>query len=230
MAQVIRSARVEDSPVLIDYGQAGPPPLPPELAAPLPVAPLIAPAVRETQAEPEPAVPEEDEAAVREDLRRQAFEEGYRDGLESGTKEARAALDEETERLRALAGSLRDALEQGIAGAEDAMVEVAFAAVCKVVGEAASREDGVRAIVREAMRQVHAKEGLVVRVSAADHALLCAHGSLGEGAKVELAADERVGPGGCLIETSGGTLDARLEVQLRQLLAALVRARDAQGE
>jgi flagellar assembly protein FliH len=141
----------------------------------------------------------------------------------------KAELAEETARLRALAASLEDALAQGIAGMEDAMVEIAFAAACKVLGQAAASEDGARAMVHEAMRQVRAKEGLVLRVSPADHEFLAARVPPADG-KVELAADERVAAGGCLIETSGGTLDARLEVQLRQLLDTLLRARETQGE
>jgi len=49
-------------------------------------------------------------------------------------------------------------------------------------------------------------------------------------AKIEIFPDERVSIGGCLLEAGGGTLDARLEVQLRQLLDTLTRARGAQGE
>jgi flagellar assembly protein FliH len=128
-----------------------------------------------------------------------------------------------------LAASLRDALGQAIGGAEEAMVEIAFAAVCKVLGEAAASEEGVRAMVQEAMRQIRAKEGLVLRVAPADYERLAGL-SLGEGAKLELVADERVALGGCLIETAGGTLDARLEVQLRQLVDTLTRAGEAQGE
>jgi flagellar assembly protein FliH len=80
--------------------------------------------------------------------------------------------------------------------------------------------------VREAMRGMLAKEGLVVRLSPTDY------GALGPSPepKVEVVADERVALGGCIIETSGGTLDARLEVQLQQLVDTLTRARHAQAE
>jgi len=220
MAQVIRSAQVDEEPVLISYRRAEP------------EAPPPAPAVAEarTIAAVEPPPPAEDPRVALEALRRQAFEDGYRDGREHGEKEAKAELAQETERLQGLGASLRAALEQGIAGMEDAMVEIAFAAACKVLGQAAASEEGVRSMVQEAMRQVRSKEGLVLRVSPADYELLAARAPLAEGVKLELAADERVASGGCLIETSGGTLDARLEVQLRQLLETLARAREAQGE
>jgi flagellar assembly protein FliH len=215
MAQVIRSARVDGAPVVITYRPPGPPEslLPPVLQAP---AAAAAPVVQE------------DPAATLEALRRQAVEDGYRDGRDAGEKAARAEFAAERQSLQSLARSLGEALERGIAGAEDAMVEIAFAAVCKVLGAAAASEAGVRAMVREAMREVRQKERIVVRVSPREHAVLQAE--LAAEAAVEVAADERVAAGGCLVETAGGTLDARLEVQLRQLLDTLARARDAQGE
>jgi len=218
MARVIRSAHVESEPVVISYA---PPPQPdrlPQLAAlgvqaPPQVAPL------------EPA-PQEDERLALEELRRQAFDDGYRDGRSQGEKEARAELAAELQKLQALARSVRDALAQGIEGAEDALVEIAFAATCKVLGRAAASEEGVRAMVREAMSEVRSKEGVVLRVSPREHAALKAQ----LGAELEVLADERVAAGGCLIETTGGTLDARLEVQLRRLADTLARANEAQGE
>jgi flagellar biosynthesis/type III secretory pathway protein FliH len=42
---------------------------------------------------------------------------------------------------------------------------------------------------------------------------------------VHWAADKSIELGGCVIETDGGTLDARLETQVEGLRAALVAAR-----
>ena len=126
------------------------------------------------------------------------------------------------------------AAHHGIEGLEDVMVEIAFAAACKILGGAAVTEAGVRDMVREAMLLARGKEGLVLRVSPADYRILHADPARARAitgdAKVEIIADERVCIGGCLIEAGGSTLDARLEVQLRQLLDALTRARGAPGD
>jgi flagellar assembly protein FliH len=45
---------------------------------------------------------------------------------------------------------------------------------------------------------------------------------------VEIAADDRVELGGCLLETPSGTLDSRLEVQLANLRRTLLEARSRQ--
>jgi flagellar assembly protein FliH len=220
MAQVIRSAQVDHEPVLIRCRREEPLPL--EMPAPAPMVPAAATFI-------EPAAPIEDPREALDELRRQAAQEGYREGLERGEREGKASLAEETERLRGLAASIGEALDRAIGGAEDAMVEIAFAAACKVLGEAAVTEEGVRAMVQQAARQLRAKENLVLRVAAADHARLAGK-IVVEGARLEVVADERVTLGGCLVETAGGTLDARLEVQLRQLVDTLARAKEAQGE
>jgi flagellar assembly protein FliH len=81
-------------------------------------------------------------------------------------------------------------------------------------------------MVHEAMSEVRSKDGVVLRVSPREHAALQAQ----LGAELEVLADERVAAGGCLIETTGGTLDARLDIQLRRLADTLVRAHEAHGE
>ena len=240
----MRSAQVDEEPVIISYRraepEAPPPPEPvvmpammpagiPQVATiePLPdvrISPplLIEPALEEQMA-PLPSKPS------LEELQREAQEEGY----EAGAQAAKAELAEELERLRKLTRAIPETLAQGIEGLEDVMVEIAFAAACKVLGQAAFAEDGVRAMVREAMREARSKEGLVLRISPRDYELFYADPArvrpIIDDAKVEVVADERVS-GGCLIETGGGTLDARLEVQLRQLLDTLTRARSAPGD
>jgi flagellar assembly protein FliH len=226
MARVIHSARVESEPVVITYASPPQPDRLPQIAAlGVQALPQVAP--------PEPApqrdgrtTAQEDERVALEALRHQAFDDGYRDGRTQGEKEARAELAAELQNLQALARSVRNALAQGIEGVEDALVEIAFAATCKVLGRAAASEEGVRAMVHEAMSEVRSKDGVRLRVSPREHAALQAQLS----AELEVLADERVAAGGCLIETTGGTLDARLDIQLRRLADTLVRAHEAHGE
>jgi flagellar biosynthesis/type III secretory pathway protein FliH len=46
-----------------------------------------------------------------------------------------------------------------------------------------------------------------------------------EGAALYFEADERVGRGGCVVETEAGRVDARLEVQLDVMRRALMEGR-----
>jgi flagellar assembly protein FliH len=236
MNNVIRAARIDREPLLL-----GALPRPPSAMAsaletpaaltgtnaraePALVAPAASAAPSEAvRAAEQDRVLRESIAAERQRVLERAREQGHQAGLEQGRAEYEAQL----QMLRQLVGSMRAALADAIAGNEDVMVEIAFEAIGKLLGEAMVRREGVQAAVREVMRGVHERERLVVRVSPRDHALLAVDGFKprnGDGQAVELLADERVELGGCLIETGGGTLDGRLETQLKRLRDTLVGA------
>jgi flagellar assembly protein FliH len=183
------------------------------------------------------ASPAEEEEAFRERLeveRLEVLAEAEVQGFEAGLQRGAAAYTEQIDELANVVASARSALESGIAGTEDVMVEIAFEAVCKILGDAVGDSAGVVAVVREILRTVHERERLVVRVSPAQHEILLQHrGQLlkGEdGMTIDFVADERVTLGGCLVETTGGTLDGRLETQLQRLIDTLTSARRMQGE
>jgi flagellar assembly protein FliH len=160
----------------------------------------------------------------------QAAERGYEEGHQRGAAEGRQALDVEAARMRALLGELRQLRGQVLDGAEDTMVEIAFAALCRLAGtEAASRDVAVRA-VREACAELRAGDVLTVLVHPDDLAQVVSQLERPPG--VNLVAGPAVGLGGCMIESAAGTLDARLDTQLEQLRRALLRARSSrrQGE
>lgn len=170
----------------------------------------------------------EQDRLLRESLaeeRQRVLERAHEEGFAQGRDEAHAELRDEVDAMRALVGAWPKALHGALQAAEDTMVEIAFEAACKVLGDALVRREGVEACVREALAEVREREGLVVRLASRDHALLTGGGRTAwspDGRRVELVADERVLLGGCLIETSGGTLDARLETQLQRLRDTLL--------
>lgn len=218
MAQIIPRAELRADPYVLSY----PPPPAPEVAS-AGLRESGPPAASSEPADAAPALAEEPPAIALEALRKQAFEDGYRDGYESGARQAKEELAGQASALARLLGSAQEALAGEIGGLEEVAVEIAYAAVCRVLGAAAGSEEAVRAMARQALEEVRSREKVRVRVSAADHALLAGLASPLPG---ELLADERVAAGGCIIESAGGLLDARLEVQLRQLLVALTRVRN----
>jgi flagellar assembly protein FliH len=196
------------------------------LACRAPAAPQPSPA---SDAPP----PAEDPVAVLHELRKQAFDDGYRDGLAAGTEEGRAMLAVQAEALREAARAVCEAAARALEAQEDALVEVAFAAACRLVGDVALTREGARGAVRQALRELQARERLVLRVPPLAYRQLTEDpgfaAALRDGQGTEIVADERLGEAGCVIESAGGTLDARLEVQLQQLAAALRAARTTQA-
>jgi hypothetical protein len=90
----------------------------------------------------------------------------------------------------------------------------------------------VKDLVKQAATHALNSEKVVVRLHAADLAMLREAGaldaSLPSGALVTWVADKAVALGGCVIETDGGELDARLETQIDRLRSALVIARKSE--
>ncbi len=166
-----------------------------------------------------------------EEEKQKAVERGYTEGYNAGAAAAEEAYSQRLAQLQALISGAIDALTRDIAGVEDAALEIVFTAVAKILGKALVEGDGVTAIVREVINHAKNRENLVIRVSPADFAVLEQNrGRLLVGiedGKVELVADDRVQLGGCLLETAGGNLDGRLEVQVQQLRDTLSTARAA---
>jgi flagellar assembly protein FliH len=168
--------------------------------------------------------------------KRQAFEEGRLAGAKQGESAGRAAAlaeySQRIERLDAVLAELTDEVPRRLEACEEDVVALAFAAVCKIVGRAAITPKGARGAVLAALDQLRTRPLVALRVHPNDLALLRGDDRIadmialhGAAQGLEWRADERVKLGGCVLETAGGTLDARLETQLDSLRASLVKAR-----
>lgn len=154
---------------------------------------------------------------------------GHEAGLAAGQAAGQAEWADRTARLDALLGSVQAQLADGIAGHEDLMVELAFEAVVRILGQAAPTAQGVRGVVREAIGALRDREQVLVRLSPRDAGLLRAMqgdlAGLAGSTGLEIVADETIELGGCLLETAHGGLDARLETQMQRLRELLLAAR-----
>jgi flagellar assembly protein FliH len=245
MATVIRAARIDGAPVVL----ALQPPVPrdrPAAPTPEPLRVEQAPAAAPDPLvhEPPPRTPADaaiqlaqQDSLLRESIaveRQRVLDEARQQGYAAGVEQARADNDGHLQALQQLIGSMRGALSDGIVGAEDLIVEIAFEAVCRIIGDAVGRREGVLAVVREVIRGVRERENLVVRVAPQDYELIAGERQRllrnGDASRIELVSDERIELGGCLIETAGGTLDGRLETQLQRLRDTLASASRMQPE
>lgn len=153
---------------------------------------------------------------------------GHEEGLAQGQAEGRAGADAAVaRRLRELDAIVKDAAAvtaRLLADQESTLVDVAYAAICRLAGDAAASRDGALAQVRAAVAQLRDTTGLRIGVHPDDAAWLAEHASSQDGGWT-LQADARVTLGGCIVEGSHGTLDARLELQLDRLREALLATR-----
>ena len=144
----------------------------------------------------------------REEEMQRGFEAGYQEGLAQLTEKLL-----ETERAR----------EQILAAQEKEVIEMVLEIAKKVVARE-FKKGAVTDVVRQAISQASG-DRVVVRTHPTDRPKL-------EGLKAGLAEveksrllvwqeDEAITPGGCVVETELGTVDARLETQWRAIQSAL---------
>ena len=172
-----------------------------------------------------------DEArAFADEIRRQALEEtarlrdeAYREGMEKSLAEFEQNLLEALEiRERVWRETEKDLLRLAVRLAE------------KIIGrEIQAEKQTVTDIVAAALQNARQQEKLTVRVNPADLSLIEEEREKflpsGRARFIDFIADPRVASGGCLIESEVGTIDARLETQLRVLERALLAQSEGEG-
>jgi type III secretion protein L len=158
-----------------------------------------------------------------DEIRREALEEtarlrdeAYREGMEKSLAEFEQNLLEALEiRERVWRETEKDLLRLAVRLAE------------KIIGrEIKAEKRTVTDIVAAALQNARQQEKLTVRVNPSDLSLIEEEREKflpsGRARFIDFIADPRVASGGCLIESEVGTIDARLETQLRVLERALL--------
>jgi flagellar assembly protein FliH len=175
-----------------------------------------------------------------EEGRVEGFEKGRAEGLQAGQaaayEAAASAFRERLDRLDKLLRDLPAQIDRRLIATEDDMVDTVFAAVCRIAGESATSEDGIRSIVRTAVAQLRTRPITAIRVHPNDlaglqsdsefEALVQRHHAE---THLQWIPDERVKLGGCIVESPEGSLDARLEIQLQGLRELLLQVRSARA-
>jgi flagellar biosynthesis/type III secretory pathway protein FliH len=167
---------------------------------------------------------QEEEAERTARVCHEAAERGHAEGRLRAEQEAQVAVHKELTHIQVLLHELRKQQSLRAEECEDVLVEITFAAVCRVLGDQAAHPEGLRALVRQAADDLADRDVLQVRLHPDDVELVAGMAD-SVPAGVTLLADSAIRLGGCLIDGSGGTLDARLETQIAELAAALSAAR-----
>lgn len=178
-----------------------------------------------------------------EELARQAYEEshskGYQDGFEQGQQEGFAqgnqtALAEmqqtmqlTLEKAQNIIKTAEQEARQMILDAEREIVAIALAVAGRVLArEIEENPTTILPIVKEALDKVRDQEQINIRVSPDDYEMvLMAKRDLqvmvGRENSLSVVADHVVPKGGCVIETSLGTVDAKLDTKLELVHKAI---------
>gem|GEM_PF-1135869 len=170
------------------------------------------------------------------EIRAQAWTEGYAEGVAMGRAEGlKAGHDEIAEQLRtvrALVEAAASARRELLRELEPEIIELTLDIVSKIIGESIRSNPAlVINVVAQALRQVAVSDSLRIRLNPRDAELLQSHwaealeNNPGD-FQWEIVADPRISSGGCVVETPSGKVDAQIETQMVQIRSALLPGKE----
>lgn len=160
--------------------------------------------------------------AEAEQLREQARAEGYADGHRAGREDAAAEISSAVQALDEAVRSIESLRADVVEAVERDAIELALELAGKILeGAQGAPTETVLEAVRGALRRVSDRRKIAVLVNPADHeALSSAIDRLtrgGSGVELcELRSEERVAPGGAIVRTAEGEVDASVATQLER--------------
>lgn len=157
---------------------------------------------------------------------------GREEGAAEASERAAAERARHVKALKSVAVELKAAVERDRAAIAAACSEIVLEVLKKLAGPLLAAPEAVTGAVTQVLQRLKDDQRVVVRVQPADlDTLTAAKPALSRalaGAALTLVADQRVELGGCIVESTLGNLDGRLEVQLSELYEIL-RTAKAEG-
>lgn len=165
-----------------------------------------------------------------EELQRR-IEEAFGQGAEEERKHA----DED---LAGIYSALTEAIsvvsklrERIVRESEDELLKLAFMVAKKIVRQEIKHDRRILAqLVSEALREFPEQHDIVVSLNPEDYKVIASNRELflagvGDDRQITLKPDETTTLGGCVVESSTGVIDARIEAQLDEIYEGLIEER-----
>ena len=160
-----------------------------------------------------------------------AKKQGHAIGLQQGLDEAKRQMAEQLKQTADICNAMVAAAEQEssrvLLEAEPKIIELVLAISRKIIcDEVEERPAVVLGLVRGALERVRDQNQIIIHVSPEDYEFILQSRQLlqtvvGAERSLTLTADSVLGKGGCLIETSFGTVEAGIDTQLESIRRVL---------
>jgi flagellar assembly protein FliH len=167
--------------------------------------------------EPEPSSPAVDVALVEKTAYENGFMQGEKSGLEIAEKNVEAIMKRYSDAILEIS-KLRSYLHIQV---EHEVVKLAVEVAKKIVHREINADpDVIQTLVHVALSHVAEKSAVTIHLNPADYNhLLEQRAGLAQAAACDIAllADKSIDRGGCLIQTTCGDIDARIEEKFREV-------------
>jgi flagellar assembly protein FliH len=158
----------------------------------------------------------------------QRVQEGYDKGFEEGKRQAERGLSNVFRALREAVDELDGLREQVLRESEEDLLKLAIMIARKIINQEIATDRMILAkIVAAAVNSASEREDIVIRLNPEDHRLVAAHKQLylngfNDDRLLDLKSDDSVTPGGCIVDTAMGEIDARTDAQLDEIFRRLM--------
>jgi flagellar assembly protein FliH len=162
----------------------------------------------------------DDESPMTDEL----VEEAFAKGMDRGRSEVMVALKEKVDQatfaLKTAIEELGRVREKDVKQMEVETVRLSMAIAKKIIGAEVSRREVIAHVVKKAMQKVTDPRSLTLRINPKDSETLRelqeSQSAIGDiPANFTLVEDESILQGGCIIETTLGDVDARIDQQIK---------------
>ncbi len=165
--------------------------------------------------------------ALVQDAYHRGLQEGKQGGYNQGLSEGKAAAQQVIDQIQPILTEINQTKNQIYISAEKDILELAMAIAGKLVGDLAlNHRELVLDTIKKSLPLLLEKSKLTIKVSPQQEDfikeqfddILEMDSDLKE---ITIEADRRINRGGCVLETSSGRIDARIDKQLEVLTSAL---------
>jgi flagellar assembly protein FliH len=181
--------------------------------------------------EPDPLPTPDEERAIVEALREQARAEAYAAGLVEGRAELQSAIAS----LQAAVADLEHRRDALCVAVEPVAYALALSGAEQIVGAALDvRPELILEAARGALRRIVDRDRVTILVNPDDLDRMRSHAAdlaeeLGGIGSLDVQAERRIAPGGVIVQTPDGDVDARVDTRIERL-GDVVREALAPGE
>lgn len=161
-------------------------------------------------------------------VKRDAYNKGIEDGLNKGRMLTLKELGTELKILKGLIEGVERLKDELYRKIEVDVIEMSLIIARKIIGDSAEENRNIVVnTAKEAIKRASDREVMRIRIAPDDYDVLNKKRSeliqCFDGIKsLIFEADESVQPGGCLIETNHGEIDARIDSQIRVMRGELL--------
>lgn len=164
-----------------------------------------------------------------EEQKRLGYEEGYQLGIQDGTEHAQQQYQSQLTKAATVLEQAYHEKAAIIQEAEPFVIELTTEIAKKVLKqELKANPDSLIHLIKEVLASVYETSSITIGVSPEDFAFVQKQReqlmAIDTGAHVEIKVlpDYSVEQGGCIIRTSSGSIDARIDVQLSEIKSILL--------